>query len=133
VRLETVPLIIGAIIALIGLGILADAWMPEQIPGVRERRRRARTERSLGGEASIGLGVLCIAAAIMGRDTWDYVNVAVIAGIVLLVLGAWANRRYLRDRMSNRGALRRGDTPAAMRRNELPDPDAPKPPNSRIR
>lgn len=131
-RLETVPLIIGAIVALIGLGILADAWMPERAPG-RERRRRARTERSLGGEAAIGLGVLCIAAAILGRDTWAYVNVAIIAGVVMLLLGAWANRRYLRDRMSNRGALRRGETPAAMRRNELPDPDAPKPPSTRIR
>ena len=132
-RLETVPLIIGAIVALIGLGILADAWVPERIPGVRERRRRPRTERSLGGEATIGLGVLCIAAAIIGRDTWDYVNVAIIAGIVLLVLGALANRRYLHDRFSNRGALRRGETPAAMRRNERPDPDAPKPPSTRIR
>ena len=132
-RLETIPLIIGAIVALIGLGLLVDAWSPEQIPGTRERRRRPRTERSLGGEASIGIGVLCIAAAIFGRDTWDYSNVAVIAGAVLIVLGAWSNRRYLRDRISNRGALRRAETEAGMRRNERPDPDAPPPPNTRIR
>ena len=132
-RLETIPLIIGGIVALIGLGILIDAWVPEQVPGTHERRRRPRTERSLGGEATIGLGVLCIAAAILGRDTWDYVNVAVIAGIVLLVLGAWANRRYMRDRLTNRGALRRADTPAGMRKNERPDPDAPPPPGTRIR
>ena len=132
-RLETIPLIIGGIIALIGLGLLVDAWTPDQIPGTRERRRRPRTERSLGGEAAIGLGVLCIAAAVLGRDTWDYVNVAVIAGAVLILLGGWSNRRYLRDRISNRGALRRGETESAMRRNERRDPDAPPPPNSRIR
>jgi hypothetical protein len=121
VRLETIPLIIGAIVALIGLGLLVDAWTPEQIPGTRERRRRPRTERSLGGEATIGLGVLCIAAAILGRDTWDYVNVAIIAGAVLIILGVWSNRRYLRDRISNRGALRRAETPAGMRKNERRD------------
>jgi hypothetical protein len=121
VRLETSPLIIGAIVALIGLGLLVDAWTPEQIPGTRERRRRPRTERSLGGEATIGLGVLCIAAAILGRDTWDYVNVAIIAGAVLIILGVWSNRRYLRDRISNRGALRRAETEAGMRKNERRD------------
>jgi len=121
VRLETIPLIIGGIIALIGLGLLVDAWTPEQIPGTRERRRRPRTERSLGGEATIGLGILCIAAAVIGRDTWDYVNVAVIAGAILILLGGWSNRRYLRDRISNRGALRRAETEAGMRRNERKD------------
>ena len=132
-RLESIPLIIGALVALIGLGLLVDAWTPEQIPGTRERRRRPRTERSLGGEASIGLGVLCIAAAILGRDTWDYVKVAIIAGAVLILLGGWSNRRYMRDRIANRGALRRAETKAGMRKNELPDPDAPKSPNTRIR
>jgi hypothetical protein len=133
VRLETIPLIIGVIIALIGLGLLVDAWIPEQIPGTRERRRRPRTERSLGGEATIGLGVLCIAAAILGRDTWDYVNVAIIAGAALILAGGWTNRRYLRDRISNRGALRRAETEAGMRKNERPDPEAPPPPSNRIR
>ena len=132
-RLETIPLIIGVIIALIGLALLVDSWSAEAIPGMRERRRSPRTERSLGGEASIGLGVLCIAAAIFGRDTWDYVNVAVIAGIVLVLLGTWSNRRYLRDRISNRGALRRAETPAGMRKNERPEPDEPPPPSARIR
>lgn len=132
-RLETIPLIIAGVIALIGLGLLADSWSADRIPGVRERRRTPRTERSLGGEATIGLGILCIAAAIFGRDTWDYVNVAVIVGIVLVLLGAYANRRYLRDRISNRGALRRAETPAEMRKNERPEPEAPPPPSDRIR
>jgi hypothetical protein len=124
VRLETIPLIIGVIVALVGLALLVDSWSADRIPGVRERRRSPRTERSLGGEASIGLGILCIAAAIFGRDTWDYVNVAVIAGVVLVLLGAYANRRYLRDRISNRGALRRAETAADMRKNERPEDDS---------
>ena len=125
-RLETIPLIIGGIIALVGLALLADAWTTEHAPGMRERRRSPRTERSLGGEATIGLGVLCIAAAVIGRDTWDYVNLAVIAGAVLMLLGSWANRRYLRDRIS-------AGVSAEMRKNERPDPDAPPPPGTRIR
>ncbi len=128
-RIETIPLILGILVALMGLGLVADAWIPEDVPGFRERRRRQRTERHLGGEAAIGIGVLCLAAALIGRDTWDYVTVAVIAGSVLIVLGAWFNRRFLRDRIVNRGALRRGEKGATYR-NER---DAPPPPKRRIR
>ena len=127
-RLELIPLIIGGLLGLIGLGLLADAWIPEDAAPFRERRRRPRTERSLGGEAMIGLGVLCMAAAIFSRDTWDYVNVAIIAGAVLLLIGVWMNRRYLRDRFVNRGALRRGEDGGTERH----DKDAP-PPRRRIR
>jgi hypothetical protein len=107
-RIETIPLIVGGIVALIGLAILADAWLPETMAFGKDRRRQDRTERSLGGEASIGIGILCFAAAIIGRDTWPYTTVAVIAGAVLFVFGVIANRRFLRDRIVNRGALRRG-------------------------
>jgi hypothetical protein len=129
VRIELIPLIVGVLIGLVGLGLLADAWIPEDVAPFRERRRRPRTERSLGGEALIGLGVLCLAAALISRDTWDYVNVAVIAGGVLLLVGAWMNRRYLRDRFVNRGALRRGDAGRTHRHEK----DAPPPPKPRIR
>ena len=107
-RVETIPLIIGVIVALVGLAILADAWLPEDMSFGTDRRRQERTERSIGGEACLGLAVLCFAAAIIGRDTWRYGTVAVIAGSVLFVIGAFANRRFLRDRIVNRGALRRG-------------------------
>jgi len=133
VRVETIPLILGCLVALLGVGVIADAWLPENVLYPSERRRRARAERSLGGETSIGLGVLCMAAALLGRDTWAYSTVAVIAGIVLVLLGTWSNRRYLRDRISNRGALRRAETPAGMRKNERPEPDEPPPPSARIR
>ncbi len=107
-RVETIPLIIGIIVALIGLAILADAWLPEEMTFRSERRRQERTERSIGGEACIGLAVLCLAAALIGRDTWRYGTVAVIAGSLLFVIGAFLNRNFLRDRIVNRGALRRG-------------------------
>jgi hypothetical protein len=106
-RLEIVPLILAGIFGLLGLGLIVDAWTPDEIIVKRERRRRARIERSRGGEALIGLGVLGMAAAFAGRDTWRYSVVAVIAGAVLLLLGVLANRRYLSAAISNRGPLRR--------------------------
>jgi hypothetical protein len=108
VRVETIPLILGILIALIGLAILADAWLPEELAFGGERRRRARVERSISGEACLGLAVLCMAAAMIGRDTWRYGTVAVIAGTVLFLFGVVQNRTYLRDRVVNRGSLRRG-------------------------
>jgi hypothetical protein len=108
VRVETIPLILGGLVALVGLGLLADAWLPERVLYHSERRRRARAERHLGGEAAIGLGVLCMAAALAGRDSWAYGTVTVMAGTILLAIGAWLNRAYLRERVTNRGELRRG-------------------------
>ena len=107
-RVETIPLIIGVIVALVGLAVLADAWLPETMTFGSERRRHERTERSIGGEASLGIAILCFAAAIVGRDTWPYTTVAVLAGAVLFFFGVIANRKFLRDRIVNRGALRRG-------------------------
>lgn len=109
-RLEIIPLIVGILVALVGLGLVFDAWTPDEIIVKRERRRRPRIERSRGGEASIGLGILCMGAAFMGRDTWRYSVVAVIAGAVLLLFGVIRNRRYLGQAISNRGALRRRTT-----------------------
>ncbi|HET9796552.1 MAG TPA: hypothetical protein VFP90_01120 [Gemmatimonadaceae bacterium] len=107
-RVETIPLILAGLVALIGIGLLADAWLPERVFYRSERRRRARAERHVGGETAIGLGVLCMAAALAGRDSWRYGTVVVIAGTVLLAIGAWLNRAYLRERITNRGELRRG-------------------------
>ena len=83
-RLEIIPLILGLVWPH-RLGLVFDAWTPDELIVKRERRRRPRTERSRGGEAAIGLGVLCMAAAFIGRDTWRYSVVAVIAGTVLLL------------------------------------------------
>ncbi|MDB4884414.1 MAG: hypothetical protein JWL95_3180 [Gemmatimonadetes bacterium] len=107
-RVETIPLILGALVALVGLGILADAWLPENIPFRKDRRRRPRTERHLGGEAAIGVGVLCMAAALIGRDTWRFSTVAMIVGAAMILVGGVLNRSFFRDRIVNRGELRRG-------------------------
>ena len=122
--IEVIPLIAAALVGLIGLGLVFDAWTPDEIIVKNERRRRPRVERSRGGEALIGLGVLCMAAAFAGRDTWRYSVVSVIAGTVLLLLGAFANRRYLGSVISNRGALRRrGEEPSES----TPEPGHPRP------
>ena len=105
--LELIPVIFGALVGLIGLGLLFDAWTPDDIIVKRERRRAPRIERSRKGEAMIGLGILCMAGAFIGRDTWVYSVVAVIAGSILLVAGAIANRHYLGELIGNRGKLRR--------------------------
>ena len=107
--LELIPLIVGALVGLIGLGLIFDAWTPDEIVVRRDRRRKPRIERSRKGEAMIGLGVLCMAGAFIGRDTWSYSVIAVIAGSVLMLFGAIANRHYLGALVGDRGALRRRD------------------------
>lgn len=106
-RIEIVPLIVGALLGLIGLGLILDAWTPDEVIVKRERRRRQRIERNRGGEAAIGFGVLCMAAAFIGRDTWRYSVIAVIAGAVVMLYGVLRNGRYLGHMISDRGALRR--------------------------
>src|SRR6185436_2377114 len=107
--LELIPLIIGAIVGLIGLGLVFDAWTPDDIIVKRERRRSPRIERSRKGEAMTGLGVLCMAAAFLGRDTWAYSVIVVIAGAVLMLFGLIANWNYIGEIITNRGPLRRRD------------------------
>src|SRR3954462_11996380 len=105
--LELIPVIVGALVGLVGLALVFDAWTPDDIIVRRERRRSPRLERSRGGEAMIGLGVLGMAAAFIGRDTWVYSVISVIAGAVFLLLGTIASRKYLGEVLSNRGKLRR--------------------------
>ena len=108
-RLEHLPLILGVLVALLGAGLVYDALTPDgTVVGV-ERRRRARAPRHPRGELLVGLGVLMIAAALIGRDVWRYGTLAVLAGILLLTAGALLNRHYLRELFTNRGALSRTD------------------------
>jgi hypothetical protein len=122
-RLELVPLILGGVLGLVGVGLVVDAWTPDHVVVKRERRRSPRTERSRGGEASIGFGVICVAAAFIGRDTWRYSVVAVIAGSVLLLLGVLASRRFLGAAISRRGVLRRRTGTPSVDRNTGQRPD----------
>jgi hypothetical protein len=108
-RFEQIPVFIGVIVAILGLGVVLDAQLPEALAQSRERRRRERTERHRGGETLVGLGILGMAAALIGRDQWRFGTVAVLAGAALLAAGAWLNRRYLRETFLFRGAARRGE------------------------
>src|SRR5205085_6751785 len=80
VRIETLPLILGILVALLGIGIIFDAWTPETASNLRERRRSPRIERHRNGEALIGSGVLAFAAAFIGRDNWRYSVLVVVIG-----------------------------------------------------
>ena len=105
-RVETLPLIIGVLVAMLGIGIIFDAWTPDTIVA-HERRRRPRIERHRNGEAMIGLGVLALAAAFIGRDNWSYSILVVIVGALFLIVGTALNGRYVRELFVNRGPLRR--------------------------
>lgn len=107
-RLETIPVILGAIVALFGLWVGVDAWLPDGGAGVQsERRRRARAQRNRAGQVAVALGLFCVAAALIGRDSWRYGTVVVIAGAVLMLVGAVLNRRFLYESFAFRGAARR--------------------------
>jgi hypothetical protein len=108
-RVEFIPIILGVLVGLLGLGLLFDAWTPDEIIIRHERRRSPRVARDRNGEAWVGLGVLGMAAAFIGGDSWPYSVVAVIAGAAFLLYGTWRSRAYLAERISHRGSLRRKD------------------------
>jgi peptidoglycan/LPS O-acetylase OafA/YrhL len=107
VRAETIPLIFGVLVGLMGVALVLDAQLPDYTVVKRERRRRQRIERSRGGETLLGLAMLAFAAALIGRDIWRYRVLAVIIGVVALILGTIANRAFIREAIVNRGAMRR--------------------------
>ena len=110
-RIETFPLIIGVLVAMLGIGIMFDAWTSDPTVAEQERRRRPRIERHRNGEAMIGLGVLALAAALIGRDSWRYSTLVVIIGALFLIVGAGLNAHYIRELFVNRGPLRRREEP----------------------
>lgn len=117
-RLEQIPLFIGVVVAILGLGLVLDAQLPEGFSPSRERRRRERTERHRGGETLVGLGIIAMAAALIGRDTWKFGTVSVMIGVGMLAIGAWLNREYLRENVLFRGAARRGEKRSSPRADE---------------
>ncbi|HYD55165.1 MAG TPA: hypothetical protein VEA99_21190 [Gemmatimonadaceae bacterium] len=131
-RLETIPLIAGGLVALFGLLLILDAWLPDDVLVRRERRRRPRRERNRGGELMIGLGILGMAGAFLGLDFWRYRIVAALAGALFLVVGMLKNRAYLGEVLRNRGAKRRADPPMDRGPTAVKPPD-PTVPKERIR
>jgi hypothetical protein len=127
--LEQVPILLGVLVALIGLTIALDAWQAGGVAPFRERRRRRRAVPNKAGQTLIALGTLCLAAALMGRDTWRWGTISVLAGSSLLVIGAIMNRAYLKEVLLFRGAARRGEDAKDQRLHETPT----KPKPTRIR
>jgi xanthine/uracil permease len=119
-KLEQFPVILGIIVALIGLTIALDAWQAGGVAPLRERRRRTRAVPHKAGQTLVALGTLCMAAALMGRDTWRWGTISVIAGSALLIIGAIMNRAYLREVLLFRGAARRGEGEKNSRLNQTP-------------
>lgn len=107
-KVEQFPLLLGVLVALAGLTILLDAWQAGGVAPLRERRRRARAVPNKAGQTLIALGTMCMAAALLGRDTWRWGTISVLTGAVLLILGATMNRAYLKEVLLFRGAARRG-------------------------
>jgi hypothetical protein len=108
-RLEQFPIVLGVIVALLGLTIALDAWQAGGVAPLRERRRRTRAVPHKGGQTLVALGTLCMAAALIGRDTWRWGTITVLAGSALLLIGAIMNRKYLKEVLLFRGAARRGE------------------------
>jgi len=107
-RIELIPIVFGALLALAGLLLAADAILPEGAFLSEERRRRHRSERNRAGEFSIAIGLFAMAAALIGRDTWQYSTVVVIVGIIALAVGSVLNLGFLKEYLFHRGASRRG-------------------------
>jgi hypothetical protein len=119
-KLEQLPILLGVLVALIGLTIALDAWQAGGVSPMRERRRRTRATPHKAGQTLVALGTLCMAAALMGRDTWRWGTISVLAGSSLLIIGAIMNRKYLREVLLFRGPARRGVGEQNSRLNQTP-------------
>lgn len=119
-KLEQFPILLGVLVALFGLTILLDAWQAGGVSPLRERRRRTRAVPHKAGQTMVALGTLCMAAALIGRDTWRWGTISVLAGIALLIIGATMNRKYLKEVLLFRGAARRGEGEKNSRLNQTP-------------
>lgn len=107
-KLEQFPIVLGILVALIGLTMALDAWQSGGIAPFRERRRRTRAVPHKVGQTLVAVGTVCLGIALVGRDTWRYTTLTVLFGSVLLVAGAIMNRVYLKEVLLFRGAARRG-------------------------
>jgi len=95
-RVETIPLILGLLLFLMGAAIIADAVVADDPSHESERRRRERPERSKIGQIVFGSGTLCVAAVLIGRDQWRFTTLAIAVAVVLVVVGVGLNLRYIR-------------------------------------
>ena len=106
-KLEQVPLVLGVLVCLLALGIIYDAVSPAAARPFRERRRRQRAEINTPGEWLVALGTASLGISLIGGEDWRWATIAVIAGVVLLLLGVAMNWSFLREVLLFRGAARR--------------------------
>ena len=106
-KLEQLPIVLGVLVLLIALAIGYDSMSPEERRPFRERRRRQRADLNRAGELFVALGTACLGAALIGRDSWRWGNIAVFTAVALLIVGAALNRQFLRELLMFRGASRR--------------------------
>ena len=118
-RVEDIPVVLGVVVLLIGAAIMWDAWGPQTLGPMRERRRSMREALDLKGELTAGLGVVLLGAAIIGRD-WRFETVTVIVGTVCIIVGALKNRKYFREVFLFRGASRRDVATESIKPDKLP-------------
>ncbi len=107
VRVEYVPIVLGILVAFAGGAILWDAWGPEWVGPMRDRRRRVRAAIDPLGEKLVGIGTVMLGAALIGRE-WRWETLTVLVGTLLVLWGGVRNRRYIRETLFFRGAARRG-------------------------
>ncbi len=107
-RVEAIPILLGVIILLLGLAIIWDAWGPQTLGPMRDRRRRARATIDSKGELVAGLGVALLGAALIGRE-WRFETVTVLVGTICIIYGTLRNRKYFREVFLFRGSARRDD------------------------
>jgi hypothetical protein len=109
-KLEQIPVLLGVLVALLGVVLIYDAMRPDALRPPRERRRRTRAPVNKSGEILVAAGSFCLGAALIGRDTWRWGTVMVILGGAMLFAGALLNRAHLKEMLLFRGAARRADS-----------------------
>lgn len=105
-RIEYIPVLIGVIVVAVGLAVMWDAWGPQSLGPMRDRRRRARAALNTPGELIAGIGFVLLGTALIGRD-WRLETLTVLLGTVCVLIGALKNRKYFREVFLFRGAARR--------------------------
>jgi protein-S-isoprenylcysteine O-methyltransferase Ste14 len=93
---ETVPIVLGILLFLMAAGMIADAVVADGHSLPAERRSRERPERSRPGQIVFGVGMLCVSAALIGRDQWRFTTLTIAVAVVLVVIGVGLNLRYIR-------------------------------------
>lgn len=124
-RIEHFPILVGAVIALAGAGLIYDARRDEFPRIFRERRRRVRTVRNRPGEALVGGGMILLGAALVGGEFWRFATLSVIGGFLLVAAGTVLNRQYLKELLLFRGSARRAT--GNERATRPPDDGGPRP------